>query len=110
MTSHEEKSLDAAFSQYIRTRDPICKICQSAKTENCAHIYSRKAYPAIRYDKENALGTCFNCHRWGHDHMKEWGWIMESMFGKAYLRKLRYRGRLKRYKDYQSILKEITSW
>ena len=52
---------DRLFSIYIRNRDKFCVRCGKSGNLQCAHIISR-AVLATRYDDENALTLCPNCH------------------------------------------------
>ena len=49
------RAADAAFSQYIRRRDPISAF-SGKPTGCCFHIVSRTKY-AVRWDPDNAIGA-----------------------------------------------------
>lgn len=61
-------SLDALFSNYVRTRDNwTCQRCKKYYPEgerqglHCAHIFSRR-HKGIRWHPENAIALCYGCH------------------------------------------------
>ena len=59
-------SLDREFSKYIRSIG-YCEKCfrgKSVKLET-AHYLTRK-HLNIRWDKDNAICLCENCHKWSH--------------------------------------------
>lgn len=60
------KSLDKAWSLYVRTRDPVCKKCGGSGAVSPHHAFGRR-HLATRWDVENGVGLCFPCHiHWAH--------------------------------------------
>jgi len=58
----ELKKKDKLFSLSIRQRDGKCVMCGSHKTNQAAHIFSKKANPHLRHDLDNAITLCYACH------------------------------------------------
>lgn len=61
------KSLDDLFSLYIRLRDKkfsgnICRICGWRPIEVCYHIVPKQAGFNIRWDFDDAVGSCESCN------------------------------------------------
>jgi len=80
--------LDALFSDYIRKRAgwccERCGICPSRRGLDCSHFHGR-AKQAVRYDEDNAVALCKNCHRYFGSHKTEY----EDWF-KQYIGEERY--------------------
>ena len=52
---------DARFSEYIRTRDKKCRRCKRNESTDNSHFWGR-GNSATRYDPENCVGACRECH------------------------------------------------
>lgn len=50
------------WAERILKRDKVCAICESIATE-AHHIYTSKAWPELRLDRNNGIGLCSPCHR-----------------------------------------------
>jgi hypothetical protein len=83
------KYADRQFSKWIIERD---KKCQNPKCDtpnaqlNCSHYFVRQHY-ATRYDPENSIALCVNCHvfdkdNWENDRLKEYYEFMLKKLGK----------------------------
>jgi len=55
------KQLDVLWSKAIHLRDKVCRMCGNPKGQ-AHHIFTRKNY-ATRWDLENGILLCFNCHK-----------------------------------------------
>ena len=68
------RPVDTIFSKYIRTRDGwICQNCGKFCGENnslhkleCSHHFTR-GKESTRFDPNNCVSLCFNCHQSFHD-------------------------------------------
>lgn len=59
------KKLDALARKAIKKRDNgNCQICYKKGTE--VHHYFTRANKKLRFDPENLILLCFNCHRSAH--------------------------------------------
>ena len=99
-----KRTQDISFSLLIRERDGWkCRRCGAyhlSITENghrviiqCCHIFGKQAYPVTRFEPTNAFAGCSGCHRWAHDHPKEFydwvkGWMGDEAFEALYQRAL----------------------
>lgn len=66
---------DDLFSLFIRTRDGwICRRCGSTnwRAMQCAHLFPKGSYTALRYDERNAICLCDGCHRYMTNRWFEW--------------------------------------
>lgn len=61
---------DKHFSIYIRTRDPICRICLITPTKDNSHFWGR-GNSGTRYDPKNCIGICRPCHD-EYEHLKNY--------------------------------------
>ncbi len=57
------RTLDKAFSDYIRERDRQCVCCGEINQEllQCGHLFTRAAY-STRWDPTNAFCQCSSCN------------------------------------------------
>ncbi|MFB6347865.1 hypothetical protein ACFBZI_07495 [Moraxella sp. ZJ142] len=85
---------DAAFSNYIRKRaNYCCERCGKRYEPNsqglqCSHHFSRRYYN-IRFDADNALALCYNCHVfWFQKDIPEAGRWLENKLGKERIDRL----------------------
>lgn len=69
--------LDAKFSKLVRLKNPICESCKIHASSQIHHFKGRR-YKSVRYDFDNCLAVCFQCHRkfhedpvWAVDFMKK---------------------------------------
>ena len=93
-------ALDAAFSDFIRTRDRwCCRRCRASHNPpaveiQCAHIFTR-GNKGIRVDEQNAIALCKRCHCYFTFRQEEWRAWCEKYLGTAFMEKLRikYYGR-----------------
>lgn len=79
---------DKAFSEFIRKRAGYC--CERCGKQyepksqglQCSHHFSRR-YHNIRFDPDNALALCYNCHVfWYQKDVPEAGRWLEEKIGK----------------------------
>lgn len=56
------RAADALFSKLIRARDPMCAVCKTEPSTDCAHHMPR-TFAAVRWDMDNASGLCRRSHR-----------------------------------------------
>lgn len=75
----ELKAKDDEFSLLIRKRDGKCVKCGSKKTNQCAHIFSKKGSPHLRHYADNAITLCYACHIWfcHHQPVEFTIWVMD---------------------------------
>lgn len=45
-----------------------CQWCENLHLVEWSHIHGKGAFPASRWDADNALGLCSHCHGWSHGH------------------------------------------
>lgn len=58
-----------AWSSMVRLRDKKCTQCGSTHELHAHHIKSYKDYPELRFDVNNGVTLCGNCHRkWHKEH------------------------------------------
>lgn len=76
---------DRLFSIYIRTRDPVCRLCLERKTSDNSHFWGR-GHSGTRYDPQNCIGICRPCHDL-YEHLKNneykfwmFNWLGESEY------------------------------
>lgn len=105
---------DAAFSKYIRKRaNYCCEKCGKQYAPNdkglqCSHHFSRR-YHNIRFDPDNALALCYNCHVfWYQKDIPEAAHWLESKIGKDKIDRLIVLKHLPQHKQTQSELDAIT--
>lgn len=55
------QTADTKFSEYIRSRDPLCVFKCARPSSDCSHFYERHN-KATRFDPQNCDGLCRNCH------------------------------------------------
>lgn len=53
---------DNYFSKWVRARDGKCLRCQRTDNLTCSH-YKRRAISITRFDPENCIALCADCHR-----------------------------------------------
>ena len=59
---HGTKKADDAARAFVRARDPVCVACRDRERGvQWAHIHTR-GMRYIRWDADNAVGLCANCH------------------------------------------------
>jgi len=58
---------DIAFSKLVRMNHTVCQRCGKPLKLQCCHIFSRKYY-TTRFDEDNAVVLCWNCHNWFDTH------------------------------------------
>jgi hypothetical protein len=58
--------LHAAWSLMVRTRDKKCMKCESTENLHAHHIKSYKDHEEMRYDVNNGVTYCGDCHREWH--------------------------------------------
>lgn len=55
----------------VRLRDPICVVCRTRPTYDSMHMIGRSAR-RVRWDLDNAMGGCRECHDRFTRHSREW--------------------------------------
>lgn len=104
---------DKAFSNFIRSRANWC--CERCGTQyepntrglQCSHHFSRRYYN-IRYDPDNAVALCYNCHvYWYQKDIPEAYLWLEQKIGKAKIDRLIKLKNQPQVKQTQSELDEI---
>ena len=96
------KYADRLFGQYIVARDKKCQnpLCKTPSSRlDCSHYFVRQHY-ATRFDPENCIALCVNCHvfnkdNWENDRLKEYYNFMLKKLGKKKFEALKQ----KHYKD-----------
>lgn len=73
MSAIRRDNLDKLFSQWVRARSGWhCECCNSADGQlDCAHIVGRRNRQT-RWDDQNAICLCRNCHQYFTDHPHDW--------------------------------------
>ena len=70
-----KKELDKLTIEYIRLRDKMtCQVCRKRVEgvyAQTSHIIPKSNGIRLRYDPENLMLKCFNCHRKWHDYPAE---------------------------------------
>ena len=91
MSGIKRDSLDALFSDYVRSRDKwTCRRCTKYFPEghrqgiHCAHIFSRR-HKGIRHDPDNAIALCHGCHTYFTGYPLYFAtWIIEQIGRQKY--------------------------
>ena len=52
-----------AWARDVKKRDRRCKACGTKKNLEAHHIYPKSLYPKRKYDLDNGVALCRNCHR-----------------------------------------------
>jgi len=55
------KQLDTLWSEAVHLRDKVCRVCGNTKGQ-AHHIFTRKHFNT-RWNLENGILLCFNCHK-----------------------------------------------
>ena len=61
-----EQKCEKAWSAAVLKRDPICRLCNQAKSVHPHHIVLRAQSLATKFDLDNGAGVCEACHRQSH--------------------------------------------
>ena len=94
--------LDKLFSEFIRSRDKVCKRCGQKGRLETAHFFGRRM-KSVRWDEDNAVALCFACHRFFHEHPLEHGeWYLDYL-GSDKLKMLRARAYIPQKPDLNAI-------
>jgi len=79
---------DTLFSKYIRGRDKKCQRCEKTTQLQAAHVISR-ACLTTRYDYDNCLTLCADCHlNWAHRNPLEFTEFIYERLGEERYHKL----------------------
>jgi 5-methylcytosine-specific restriction endonuclease McrA len=65
-TFYSERYLGGKWSKAIKERDKCCQVCGSGVKLEAHHIFSRDAYPELRYILNNGITLCRHCHKEFH--------------------------------------------
>lgn len=65
-----KRKLDILFSQYMRKKIGECQFCRKKDNLQIHHIYSRNRL-SVRWDENNILVLCPQCHFWAHQNPVE---------------------------------------
>lgn len=99
---------DRLFSIEIRKRDGQCVNCGSTLFLGCSHYFSRGIY-ALRYDPENCITLCQECHEnWEHEKDGVYKDFMIMWLGEEEFEVLKYRSKMK-INPYQAITEFMKS-
>lgn|SRR3990167_7881717 len=71
---------DGLFSQYIRARDRACQRCFLVGPLDCSHWHTRRDL-RTRWDAENSVSLCRNCHNYMARHPREHRLFFEQRLG-----------------------------
>jgi hypothetical protein len=97
---------DKIFSLYIRHRDKRCQLClqvRDIKSLDCSHHFSRTSR-ATRWDPQNCVALCRDCHKWLSDHPTEYVLFMIRRLGLPAYEDLQRRAKsIARYVDEKAI-------
>lgn len=97
---------DRVFSLYIRARDGSCKNCGRPDNLQAAHIVSRR-YHGTRWDEENCVALCRDCHVFYTHRPLEWSvWVDEN--GPVKWEDMRRRALSTTKPDYEVIVAHYT--
>jgi hypothetical protein len=79
-----EQRLDRKLLRILRSivmqRDPVCRICKRRPSTDTMHLIGRSAR-RVRYDPENAMGGCRECHDHMTRHSKQWARWWQTELG-----------------------------
>ena len=92
----ERVRLDREWSAAVKARDGgVCQHCGSDRALNGAHIFGKKAHPAVRHDVENGVTLCWPCHRWwAHQEPVEFSEFVVGRLGRRRFNALRKRANM----------------
>ena len=108
VSSNYIKTADDIFSKLIRKKG-LCIRCGRSQFNTpieCAHIIGRSNIP-LRWDANNAVPLCLDCHRWGHANPRLFMEWFENKFPDRYAYITLHKNdvwRLQWY-DYESMIK-----
>lgn len=82
-----KSTLDALWSKRIRERDEGCMLANGECLGNleAAHMYSKQAYPAVRWDLGNGNALCSKHHFFVHANPVKAGRFYEERWGRLHL-------------------------
>ena len=112
MTKREIKKLDGIWGKLVHERKPVCECCGK---ENCRleahHIFTRSRR-ATRWDLENSLLLCSNCHKFSpvlsaHKSPRDFYKWLEQKKGKKWVDALEKKSNAIFKGNYEDILKTL---
>lgn len=113
MAKQTKKSLvklcDKEMSKLIRERGK-CERCGGTGKLDCAHVFGRRNR-TLRWDVNNLMALCFQCHFWWHENPTESGGWFRNMWPVRYEYLIKHSNTLTKrtIKDYKELLKTIRS-
>lgn len=99
--------LDTLWGKIIRSSG-YCRRCGRTNNLQAAHIVSRR-WKQTRWDVDNGICLCINCHNWGHANPKQFdNWIEDTFPGRLEGLKIKRQGLEKvDKKQVRKLLKDI---
>lgn len=56
-----KQDLTKVLSKYVRLRDPICIVCENARSTQAGHFFHRDT-PSVEFHPRNVWGICSDCN------------------------------------------------
>lgn len=105
------RKADILFSKYIRLRDKRCQLCGKQTQLQAAHVISR-AVLRTRYDYDNCLTLCADCHlNWAHRNPLEFTEFIYKHLGEERYHSLIDKARHPEQmtvEKYEAVIKDLT--
>lgn len=97
---------DKLWSEYVRTRDKVCRRCGKVPSKHPHHIVSRR-YHATRFMPANGVGLCPACHFYCHQNpIGSHKWLVETL-GQKHLDALDELSKKIEKLDYTEICRQL---
>ena len=109
MKKSQIKLLDTLWSKKVKDRaDHKCEYCLEREVWlNSAHIIGR-SYRTLRWDLDNGMCLCFNCHRAYDQHLPLAEQIRKVVIGEKRLKRLLKKKQIIcKYQDFEKIKKTL---
>jgi len=87
-----------------KKRHPRCEWCKVNATKDVHHIFTKGAYPAIRFDIDNGICLCRGCHWKVRRKQEEFRDFLIQYRGHDYYEALKTRAMLHKKVDYAMAL------
>ena len=73
LSRKKPRKADLEWAKHVKLRDGgMCQNCGAERARlHAHHIAPRSRRPDLKYDLNNGITLCSNCHDWVHTHPKE---------------------------------------